>query len=85
MGFIDELGNPLGVAKSLLKRLSVGPKPFVRTIAPNGPDEAIHSSPGAAAVITILRWDNRDTVFLTGDFIKIRRFLVIIYDCFTLI
>ena len=89
MGFLDEFGNPLGdafknVAKSAKRKLGTltkGARPFTRFIGANGPEGDVHSSSGAAWVVTILRWDNRDTAFMSGDFIKTRSPLVIINDC----
>ncbi len=89
MAIVDEFGNPLGDPsknrpKSSNRKsssLTKGARPFTRFIGSNGPEGDVHSSPGAAWVVTILRWDNRDTAFMAGDFIKTRRPLVIISDC----
>lgn len=89
MPTLDEFGNPLGdsskdipkKSKRKVNRITRGPKPFTRYIGPNGPEGDVHSSPGASWVVTIIRWDNRDTAFMSGDFIKTRRPLVILNDC----
>ena len=85
----DGFGNPLGDSsknrpKSSKKKkpsISRSVRPFTRFIGSNGPEGDVHSSPGAAWVVTIVRWDNRDTAFMSGEFIKTRKPLVIVNDC----
>ena len=89
MGIRDKFGNPLGDPsknrpQSTNKKSfsqTKGVRPFTRFIGPNGPEGDVHSSPGVSWVVTILRWDNRDTAFMKGDFIKTRQPLVIVNDC----